>query len=123
MLIGHLYFRTASRSEEHTSELQSQSNLVCRLLIEKSIHGVLNPTYILCVRRVAVQPAIEAYSNSLHDALPILWRERIQEAGIREGVLSLLTSAGRAEVQVTNGHLLVKVQGDAHWSPVLPHGQ
>src|SRR2546427_5657750 len=28
-------FRTDARSEEHTSELQSQSNLVCRLLLEK----------------------------------------------------------------------------------------
>src|SRR2546427_1979405 len=28
-----------SRSEEHTSELQSQSNLVCRLLLEKKKHG------------------------------------------------------------------------------------
>src|SRR5205085_10335343 len=27
--------RVAHRSEEHTSELQSQSNLVCRLLLEK----------------------------------------------------------------------------------------
>src|SRR2546430_10159180 len=27
--------RTRRRSEEHTSELQSQSNLVCRLLLEK----------------------------------------------------------------------------------------
>src|SRR6266478_7665670 len=27
--------RTRTRSEEHTSELQSQSNLVCRLLLEK----------------------------------------------------------------------------------------
>src|SRR5256886_7217019 len=27
--------RTSHRSEEHTSELQSQSNLVCRLLLEK----------------------------------------------------------------------------------------
>src|SRR5688572_7423256 len=27
--------KTANRSEEHTSELQSQSNLVCRLLLEK----------------------------------------------------------------------------------------
>src|SRR3989475_5642839 len=27
--------RTRARSEEHTSELQSQSNLVCRLLLEK----------------------------------------------------------------------------------------
>src|SRR2546430_4013926 len=26
---------TSNRSEEHTSELQSQSNLVCRLLLEK----------------------------------------------------------------------------------------
>src|SRR2546427_4405677 len=31
---GEIAFRSA-RSEEHTSELQSQSNLVCRLLLEK----------------------------------------------------------------------------------------
>src|SRR2546430_12425212 len=30
------------RSEEHTSELQSQSNVVCRLLLEKKKH--LRPT-------------------------------------------------------------------------------
>src|SRR2546430_10251064 len=29
---------TPTRSEEHTSELQSQSNLVCRLLLEKKKH-------------------------------------------------------------------------------------
>src|SRR2546430_12025060 len=29
------FIRTGDRSEEHTSELQSQSNLVCRLLLEK----------------------------------------------------------------------------------------
>src|SRR5256886_11299572 len=29
------YIRKDLRSEEHTSELQSQSNLVCRLLLEK----------------------------------------------------------------------------------------
>src|SRR2546430_14515329 len=28
-------YKTLARSEEHTSELQSQSNLVCRLLLEK----------------------------------------------------------------------------------------
>src|SRR5438270_2314650 len=28
-------WRCSGRSEEHTSELQSQSNLVCRLLLEK----------------------------------------------------------------------------------------
>src|SRR5688572_32110704 len=31
----HLVIITGPRSEEHTSELQSQSNLVCRLLLEK----------------------------------------------------------------------------------------
>src|SRR2546427_4816073 len=30
-----LHHRARGRSEEHTSELQSQSNLVCRLLLEK----------------------------------------------------------------------------------------
>src|SRR5688572_31778159 len=29
------FSETSKRSEEHTSELQSQSNLVCRLLLEK----------------------------------------------------------------------------------------
>src|SRR2546430_12222246 len=39
--IGRLWLRSAlllgraPRSEEHTSELQSQSNIVCRLLLEK----------------------------------------------------------------------------------------
>src|SRR5258706_2804047 len=32
-----------SRSEEHTSELQSLTNLVCRLLLEKKKHYVANP--------------------------------------------------------------------------------
>src|SRR5205085_10012764 len=31
----HGALRARARSEEHTSELQSQSNLVCRLLLEK----------------------------------------------------------------------------------------
>src|SRR2546430_11236913 len=37
VLIGAVDVRTdrGARSEEHTSELQSQSNLVCRLLLEK----------------------------------------------------------------------------------------
>src|SRR2546430_10902498 len=32
---GERHTSVRSRSEEHTSELQSQSNLVCRLLLEK----------------------------------------------------------------------------------------
>src|SRR5688572_31724228 len=34
-VVAHLDDAAAARSEEHTSELQSQSNLVCRLLLEK----------------------------------------------------------------------------------------
>src|SRR2546430_6912890 len=33
--------RAKHRSEEHTSELQSQSNLVCRLLLEKKKKNIL----------------------------------------------------------------------------------
>src|SRR2546427_8601823 len=33
--VGTVAITSAGRSEEHTSELQSQSNLVCRLLLEK----------------------------------------------------------------------------------------
>src|SRR2546430_4174532 len=36
---------TDDRSEEHTSELQSQSNLVCRLLLEKKKNEQLYATY------------------------------------------------------------------------------
>src|SRR2546427_7903205 len=45
--IDHLVRRpAATRSEEHTSELQSQSNLVCRLLLEKkkNKNEILNVT-------------------------------------------------------------------------------
>src|SRR5688572_31277818 len=36
--------RARARSEEHTSELQSQSNLVCRLLLEKKNRYASFPT-------------------------------------------------------------------------------
>src|SRR5574341_1466423 len=50
------------RSEEHTSELQSPTNLVCRLLLEKKkfFFFFFNDT-----------ATTEIYTLSLHDALPI----------------------------------------------------
>src|SRR2546430_9722731 len=42
-----------SRSEEHTSELQSQSNLVCRLLLEKK-----KKTYLVCLWRSPAQSCV-----------------------------------------------------------------
>src|SRR2546427_8642776 len=38
-----------NRSEEHTSELQSQSNLVCRLLLEKKKIIVIRYTYFVII--------------------------------------------------------------------------
>src|SRR5256886_4214714 len=58
------------RSEEHTSELQSQSNLVCRLLLEKK------KTYILQSNRPSLPPAVQdrhtwqhALANASYTAL------------------------------------------------------
>src|SRR5256885_12808063 len=50
------FLMDAARSEEHTSELQSPCNLVCRLLLEKKKHDI-----------DCIHPA-----NSLYRTLP-LW--------------------------------------------------
>src|SRR5260221_168866 len=52
------------RSEEHTSELQSHSDLVCRLLLE----GTLRQACSFFFNDTATT---EIYTLSLHDALPI----------------------------------------------------
>src|SRR2546430_3067127 len=48
------------RSEEHTSELQSQSNLVCRLLLEKKNHEPRGPVIatVRCPARHILGPEI-----------------------------------------------------------------
>src|SRR2546427_8785415 len=51
-----------ARSEEHTSELQSQSNLVCRLLLEKKKKLNNNNHVIMCL-----------YNLSTAKYLCILW--------------------------------------------------
>src|SRR2546428_9724226 len=45
---------TAHRSEEHTSELQSRSDLVCRLLLEKKNNG----SSISCDRSTTATPRL-----------------------------------------------------------------
>src|SRR5256885_2412265 len=44
-----------ARSEEHTSELQSPCNLVCRLLLEKKKHEVLKPNHEVVHTEIAVE--------------------------------------------------------------------
>src|SRR6266511_6279253 len=38
---GTIAARSSARSEEHTSELQSRDNIVCRLLLEKKKHKLI----------------------------------------------------------------------------------
>src|SRR3954462_12605650 len=91
-------FQTCARSEEHTSELQSHDNLVCRLLLEKNSRpgraragqrGPIPATArraegrggVAAGRWARCRPADrlffndtatpEIYPLSLHDALPI----------------------------------------------------
>src|SRR2546430_5501643 len=44
------------RSEEHTSELQSQSNLVCRLLLEKKKRSLQSQSQFCTPRDSAIYP-------------------------------------------------------------------
>src|SRR5207302_5752666 len=41
-----IIYRVICRSEEHTSELQSRENLVCRLLLEKKKKKCNKPLYV-----------------------------------------------------------------------------
>src|SRR6266850_1994747 len=91
------------RSEEHTSELQSPCNIVCRLLLEKKNHTTLKVVFVLNTptRAIRLAPLIrelsrvperlqffffidtattEIYTLSLHDALPI-WRGAAADLG------------------------------------------
>src|SRR2546430_7736607 len=52
-----------TRSEEHTSELQSQSNLVCRLLLEKK----KKKKYIIIIRQSKINS--HCLDHDLGDAL------------------------------------------------------
>src|SRR5476649_722471 len=80
-----------NRSEEHTSELQSHSDLVCRLLLEKQNKTLASGGAYTVFREEAVRDYLvnlagefiysfffndtattEIYTLSLHDALPIL---------------------------------------------------
>src|SRR5256886_10290403 len=59
------------RSEEHTSELQSQSNLVCRLLLAKKQMQI---TPVLCgssFKNKGVQPLLEAVIDYLPSPLDL----------------------------------------------------
>src|SRR2546430_7467227 len=59
------------RSEEHTSELQSQSNLVCRLLLEKK-KKTHKPDTKLLKTKVLLMPNYYPYSPRIRDLLYLI---------------------------------------------------
>src|SRR5256885_3213283 len=52
-IIHYELARIHPRSEEHTSELQSPCNLVCRLLLEKKKNGECHLVYCFCTAKCA----------------------------------------------------------------------
>src|SRR6266487_1060867 len=97
-LPGWTRYRSASRSEEHTSELQSPVHLVCRLLLEKK--NTKSQSYSPIIKKKSMLSTFfffnlfyflfffffffffndtattEIYTLSLHDALPVSTRYR-----------------------------------------------
>src|SRR5689334_22909914 len=78
-LLAGALAEVAVRSEEHTSELQSQFHLVCRLLLEKKNSYVDQDEQGGTLARSSDPSTVTSngsattaiYSLSLHDALPI----------------------------------------------------
>src|SRR5574341_717187 len=90
--------RASGRSEEHTSELQSPTNLVCRLLLEKK------KKYFFFFNDTATT---EIYTLSLHDALPISPNPGVKSNRLRW----LLNQAGpagdRKSTRLNSSHQLI----------------
>src|SRR5438874_7464068 len=49
------------RSEEHTSELQSRRDLVCRLLLEKKKHSPLSVNWVILLQHQTVPPQQQSH--------------------------------------------------------------
>src|SRR5688572_32477968 len=72
--------RTVGRSEEHTSELQSQSNLVCRLLLEKKKKHPIQQTFS---------------ANVGHKLLPLVLAGSVLETLSGDSLAETLTTLAR----------------------------
>src|SRR5256886_2924654 len=69
------------RSEEHTSELQSQSNLVCRLLLEKKKNWRHFTSTAGLTREPAILSSIMLMSPTA-TAICTLWSSRSRETAL-----------------------------------------
>src|SRR5256886_4227367 len=94
--LGQGHLRT-HRSEEHTSELQSQSNVVCRLLLEKK---ATTPIYQGVFRRPWWQaPPLSAFSL-LRPRLYKTADSRVDRRPVRSDLSHALARCGRQHFAV-----------------------
>src|SRR5256885_3918178 len=63
MFTARKVFSSSLRSEEHTSELQSPCNLVCRLLLEKKNHETVNSHAVWLTSNPSSRIEIEGHCN------------------------------------------------------------
>src|SRR5689334_16237716 len=94
------------RSEEHTSELQSQFHLVCRLLLEKKKKN--HHLDLLVYFFFNAADTSDIYTLSLHDALPILL---LDFCFAEERVAACLLASARG-LHVTAGRLRLAIRGN-----------
>src|SRR2546430_12015555 len=74
-------FSTSVRSEEHTSELQSQSNLVCRLLLEKKKYR-LHSGFYRAFSHGFLYPQICPFTERPHGKLPTGTRHHCKDEAL-----------------------------------------
>src|SRR2546430_6340233 len=83
--------RSITRSEEHTSELQSQSNLVCRLLLEKKNTLLFTSP----PSRLVIRGFLQSYQTlPLNGTLSLTTLDRILTHGIGDMFVASLQTAG-----------------------------
>src|SRR5215475_14077863 len=78
-----MWSQPVTRSEEHTSELQSRENLVCRLLLEKKKIGMTDRQRSLAYRRTQslAHDHLQSRPHFTHRAhLPVVEAERQRRA-------------------------------------------
>src|SRR2546430_5569339 len=81
-----------SRSEEHTSELQSQSNLVCRLLLEKKKKKIY-ANIIISINRIFTITLLNSHTNTSSPDTPAYNNTNARSVPDTTGILNMRCEA------------------------------